>query len=116
MNIDSTALRKLMADILTALGVPEDECYVVTESLLEATLGGYDSHGIMRIPMYYEDIRAGLMVPGATIDTVQESAAGALLDANYGLGPVVAERALSVACDKATQTGVGCVSVTSLFI
>ena len=110
--VDSGALSNVMADILTALGVPDDECAIVTSSFMEATLAGYDSHGIMRIPMYFDDIRSGNMVPGASLDTLTETPASALLDANYGLGPVVAERALAVACDKARQTGIGCVSVT----
>ena len=112
IELDSGALRALMVDILTALDVPDDECAIVVNSFMEATLAGYDSHGIMRIPMYFADIRSGQMVPGASFDTVTETPASALLDANYGLGPVVAERAVAVACDKARQTGIGCVSVT----
>ena len=112
IELDSGALRALMVDILTALDVPDDECAIVVNSFMEATLAGYDSHGIMRIPMYFDDIRSGRMVPGASLDTVTETPASALLDANYGLGPVVAERAVAVACDKARQTGIGCVSVT----
>jgi uncharacterized oxidoreductase len=112
IELDPGALRALMVDILTALDVPDDECAIVVNSFMEATLAGYDSHGIMRIPMYFDDIRSGQMVPGASLDTVTETPASALLDANYGLGPVIAERALAVACDKARQTGIGCVSVS----
>jgi LDH2 family malate/lactate/ureidoglycolate dehydrogenase len=112
IELDPGALRALMVDILTALDVPDDECAIVVNSFMEATLAGYDSHGIMRIPMYFDDIRSGQMVPGASLDTVTETPASALLDANYGLGPVIAERSLAVACDKARQTGIGCVSVT----
>ena len=57
--VDSGALSNVMVDILAALGVPDDECAIVTSSFMEATLAGYDSHGIMRIPMYFDDIRSG---------------------------------------------------------
>ena len=112
INIDSTALRNLMTDVFSALGVPGADCDVLVDALLEASLAGYDSHGIMRVHMFHGDIRSGEIVPDAAVQTLNETASSAYLDANHGIGPVAATTAVTIACEKAAQTGVGCVSVT----
>ena len=101
-----------MTDVFSALGVPGGDCDALVNTLLEASLAGYDSHGIMRLHMFCADIRSGEIVPDAVVQTLGETASSAYLDANHGVGPVAATRAVTVACEKAAQTGVGCVSVT----
>ncbi len=111
--VDSWALSALMRDILLELQVPSRECALVTQVLLEASLAGYDSHGIMRIPMYVAGIRGGQIAPAAPPEILQETSASALLDARAGLGPVAASRAIDLASEKALATGVGCVSIVN---
>ncbi len=110
LRLDSQVMRRLMVDILHRSNVPEDECGIIAETLLEASLSGYDSHGIMRIPKYVDAIRQGTMIPGARLTVLRETPASAHLDAGWGPGPVTATRALRLAGEKARQVGVGCVS------
>ena len=110
LKVASDVLRRLMVDILQSLEVPATECEIIAEVLLEASLSGYDSHGIMRIPKYFDGIRQGTMVPGAKIELLNETAASAHLDAGWGLGPVTAIHAIRLASAKARRTGIGCVS------
>ena len=99
-----------MVDILERLNVPADECAIISATLLEASLSGYDSHGIMRIPKYVDAIRQGSMVPGARIEVLRETPASIYLDAGWGLGPVTATHAVRLASQKAKQSGICCVS------
>ena len=104
-------MHTLIRDIFRHLDVPAEDCTIVADTLLEASLSGYDSHGIMRVPMYVADIRRGTMVPGASLEIVQETPASAQLDAHFGLGPVAATGAVHLAGAKAEELGVGSVGV-----
>ncbi len=108
--LPSARAHALMIDIFARLAVPEDECEIIATTLMEASLSGYDSHGIMRVPKYVDGIAAGTMMPGAEFKVVRQTAASALVDACFGLGPVTATRSMRLAGEKARQTGIGCVS------
>lgn len=110
-NLDSATARALIQDILKKLDVPPNESSIVAETLLESSLSGYDSHGLMRISPYVKEIRKKTIVPGTKIKCIRETLSSAYLDANKGLGPVAAKEAVQIANKKATQTGVGCVSI-----
>lgn len=60
---------------------------------------------------YVADIRSKICEPNATPAIVQETASTALVEGNNGLGAVVANFAMEVACRKAEETGVGWVTV-----
>ncbi|HJP33003.1 MAG TPA: Ldh family oxidoreductase [Candidatus Latescibacteria bacterium] len=108
-----TFLEEMMRAILSRLDVPPDECATVVGTLMEATLSGYDSHGVMRIPMYVNGIRNGHMIPGASMKHLQETPASLHLDARFALGPVSAAEAVRLASTKAGEMGIGCVSVVN---
>ena len=100
-NMESQTVRimphrveRIMDAIFARLGVEGDERQVVVDRLMEASLSGYHSHGVMRISMYTEGIRAGNMVPGAPIDILGETVCTQHLDANKGLGPWTATEAM----------------------
>jgi uncharacterized oxidoreductase len=111
IRLSSSSLAQLMRDIFSHLDVPAEECQIVVETLLEASLSGYDSHGIMRIPLYVEGIRTGSIVPGAALETLNETASMVHLDAHYGCGPVTVVESIRRASEKAAATGLGCASV-----
>jgi len=111
IQIKAEHLQALMGDLFTSLVVPLHERAILIETLMEASLAGYNSHGIMRLPVYAQGIRQGDMIPGAEIKHLRETPASAYLDGRFGLGPVVATAAMELASEKATQTGIGCVSV-----
>lgn len=106
-----TRLQSIMDAVFSRLGMPDEERKIVVERLMEASLSGYDSHGVMRIPVYVSGIRSGIMVPGRPIEVLQETPAVAHLNANDGMGPVAATEAVRRAVEKAALTGIGCVSV-----
>ena len=110
--IETDTLRQLMHDIFATSGVPDEERAIVVDTLIEASLCGYDSHGVMRIPMFYKGTRDGDMDPRAELEIVQETAASALINAHRAYGPVAATRAMELAGQKARESGIGCVSVT----
>jgi uncharacterized oxidoreductase len=95
--------------ILLGAGIPADEARIVAQSLVQSNLLGHDSHGVIRIPQYVNNVRNGLVQPGG-IRTVQEAPAMAVLDGGWGFGQVVARHAAELAIAKARQHTVAVVT------
>lgn len=98
-------------DVLAQAGVPPGEALICTQSLLDASLRGVDSHGVAMLPTYIERICSGQIVPGRELRIRQEGPATALCDGQQGLGPVLACAAMDLALAKARQCGLGAVSL-----
>jgi LDH2 family malate/lactate/ureidoglycolate dehydrogenase/quinol monooxygenase YgiN len=109
--VDAKALLLLATDLFERAGVREDEAQIVAHALVQADLRGMQSHGVLRIPIYVEKIRAGGFRAGHKGTVVSESVGTALLDAEDGLGQVVSLRAMDLAIEKAHATGIGAVGV-----
>jgi len=104
-------LQNFMREVLTRIGVPEAEAAVCAEVLIASDLRGIESHGIGRLKMYYDRIRAGIQNPITRIDVVKDRVATAVWDGNHGMGHVIAKNAMQTAIDKAAQYGLGAVAV-----
>lgn len=113
IRMEPDHVARIMDRVFERLGLEGDERRVVVERLMEASLSGYHSHGVMRITMYTEGIRAGNMIPGAPLDILGETVSTLHLDANKGMGPWTATEAMKRAVGKAEETGIGCVSVVN---
>jgi hydroxycarboxylate dehydrogenase B len=105
----AAALEAAGAAIFVGAGVPPDEAQIVAHSLVTSNLLGHDSHGVIRIPQYVNNVRQGLVHVGA-ICTVQEAPAMAVLDGGWGFGQVVARHAAELAIAKARQHTVAVVT------
>lgn len=97
----SAELKKVSEDIFLAAGASKDEAGIVSEHLIEANLVGHDSHGVIRIPQYMKLIEDGLLNPGAPLEIENETPATAVVNGNWGFGQVIAQKAMSLAIEKA---------------
>ena len=113
--IQAGELCLLARRLFEALQVPPDEAAWVAELLVRADLAGHDSHGVILIPQYAQAIRSSLTQPGAPFEIVQESPALALIDGHWGLGQVVARRAMELAIRKAGETKISSVGAYNLY-
>ena len=108
--IRAADLRNLIKDIFAALDVNPDDIQMVVDALMEATLSGYDSHGVMRVARYVDELRRGAIDGRGEFKILKETAAMAFVDGGRALGAVTATRAINLACEKASTVGIGCVS------
>lgn len=97
--------------IFLAAGAPLEEARLVSEFLVKANLAGHDSHGIIRVIQYVNDIEKGIIKPGANIEIVNETPSTAILNGNWGFGQVVAKRAMDLAIEKAKRNAISVVCV-----
>jgi L-2-hydroxycarboxylate dehydrogenase (NAD+) len=97
--------------IFIAIGCSSKDASIAAAALLSADLRGIDSHGVARLTGYVRLWEAGRANPNPTIRVIHESPSTATLDADAGLGLVVAPFAMQIAIEKAKQVGTGWVSV-----
>jgi L-2-hydroxycarboxylate dehydrogenase (NAD+) len=90
----------------TAVGAADDTASVQARHLVEAELRGHPSHGLRRLPVLVDRIRAGLIDPNAR-PSFEWGASGALrVDGNRGFGPVAAYAAIDRLTKRVAETGV----------
>ena len=104
-------LRRIGSDIFEALGAPREDAELVARLLVEANLTGFDSHGMIRLPIYARGVKMGAVKPGAAVKIVRETPNTAVIDGGWNFGQVVARYAMNVCLEKAERNAVGLVTV-----
>lgn len=111
-NFTAEELTTVCLNVFEKLKITAAEAEVVTRSMVDANRVGHDSHGVIHLEKYVRELEAGLIQPGAPTETLHESASIAVLDGNWGFGPVIATRAVELAIQKAKQTDISSVAVS----
>lgn len=106
--------RALAAAILGAHGAPLAAAELVAAHLVESDLIGMDSHGLMRVPQYVDEIHSGTIVPDA--EPRLESQDGALLRVDGGrtFGQVASLFGTDLVAEAARECGIALVTVRQL--
>jgi hydroxycarboxylate dehydrogenase B len=104
-TIDQRQLADLATQIFVAAGATSENAEGVVSSLISANLAGHDSHGVLRIPAYVNDINKGRLDPKGRPSIVRETSTTAVVDGAATFGQVGARFATSVAIDKARSGG-----------
>jgi ureidoglycolate dehydrogenase (NAD+) len=105
------ALAGFCRQVLLQAGLGEEDAATVADSLVAADLRGVATHGVMRLPIYVERLRRGLIAARPAIRVRRTGPATATLDGGNGPGQVVALRAMEEAVAIAEEAGVGLVAV-----
>jgi uncharacterized oxidoreductase len=109
-TLSADQLRDFGSSIFLALDVPEKDAELVSDLLIEANLTGFDSHGVIRIPIYARGIKMGAVKPGAEIKIIRETPSTAFIDGGWNLGQVAAKYAMKLCIEKARKSVVGLVT------
>lgn len=109
--IPADRLRRVVADALVALDVPDDDADRVAEVLVEADLTGVDSHGIHLLLMYVDRLRSGQIRARSTIEVLEDAGASVWLDAGLGIGQLAGLRAVDLSVERAREHGIAVVGV-----
>jgi LDH2 family malate/lactate/ureidoglycolate dehydrogenase len=97
--------------VLADVGADAEAAALVADCLVDADRRGVHTHGLVRLPSYVAQARAGEVVPGARPVVVREEGPTALLDARRGFGAVSGVAATDTAVERARRYGVGVVAV-----
>jgi LDH2 family malate/lactate/ureidoglycolate dehydrogenase len=101
ITVPADKLLRLGQDIYQAHGLSEDKAKFLTETLIEASLTGHDSHGVFYFVTYSERLKDGHIVPNADPIIAQETPSTALIDGQYALGQITAMKLTEIAVEKA---------------
>jgi LDH2 family malate/lactate/ureidoglycolate dehydrogenase len=104
-------LISLYIKIAEALGAPPEEAEIFAQCMARADLRGMYTQGAAIIPYSVWLIEERLMRFGVPFNILRDEPGMALVDGGYGVGSVVATRAMDLAMEKARSAGVGCVWV-----
>jgi LDH2 family malate/lactate/ureidoglycolate dehydrogenase len=113
-SVDATALRALARRLLVAAGTPGHVGDVVADVLVEANLTGHDSHGVLRIPTYLEQIDDRRIEPAAEPRILGETDTVLRVDGQHGFGHYTAHQGMEAAIRKARQATLCAVSFTNI--
>jgi ureidoglycolate dehydrogenase (NAD+) len=96
---------------LEKVGVPAPEARLVASSLVQTSVWGIDSHGVLRLTHYLNRMSLGSVSPSAAPVVMRTGPVTAQVDGQDGLGIVHASLAMEVAIEMAKESGVGAVGV-----
>lgn len=108
MIIAHEKLTELTNEIFLKAGIPEKSADIVSRELVLANLVGYDSHGVIRVPQYLNQIEQGKIVPGAEIKIIKETSTTAIVDGGHEFGQVIGFKMADIVIEKAQKCGVAC--------
>jgi LDH2 family malate/lactate/ureidoglycolate dehydrogenase len=104
-------LKNFCKQVYQKVGVPEDEAEIIADFLARSDLRGVETHGVTRLPIYIQRLQKGYVRPVCKMTLLKEKGATAFIEAHGSLGHVVSYRAMKMAIQKATEFGIGWVSV-----
>lgn len=111
MRYDHERLRRWCRDVLVATDMSPDDAAVLADSLLAADLRGVSTHGLLRLPIYVERLRQGLLNPRPELKVRRHGAATATVDADEGPGQLAGRLAMATAVDLAGEAGAAVITV-----
>jgi hydroxycarboxylate dehydrogenase B len=107
-------LETLGKSILMAAGTPDDIAGHVSRSLVDSNLKGVDSHGVVRLEWYLEQIRDRVILPAARPSIRMEGANCATLGGNGAFGIYGMRIAGDLAVAKARDRQISVVALTDV--
>jgi len=104
-------LKEFAREVFIRTGMPSADAETEATVLIWANLRGVDSHGVLRIPFYVQEVDGGYMKPKHNIQVIQETPATMIVEADLAFGPVVTTSAMNQAIEKAKAAGIGWVFI-----
>ncbi len=99
-------LKEFAKEVFIRMNTPPNDAEEEADTLIWANLRGVDSHGVLRIPWYVENIDNGVMNPKPNIQVIKETPSTLLIEADHALGPVVTIFAINKIINKAKNSGI----------
>ncbi len=109
--LQPAALADLIAAIFEKDGCAAAEARIVAEHLVDASLRGHDSHGVIRTPRYHHWLQIGQIKPNQTLLTIHDAGPMIQLDAQSGMGQRLAGEAIDMGINRALDQGVALVAL-----
>lgn len=104
----------LVARILVKAGLPTDIGQCVAEHLVDAELCGVESHGIVRVIQYVEQLKSGYLLPKARPVVSHGETGPPFIDGSGGIGIPAMHLAMDQLCDMAGSSGMAVLPIRNV--
>ncbi|TAE85605.1 MAG: Ldh family oxidoreductase [Bacteroidetes bacterium] len=111
MNYSEAQLLHFTQQVFMQCGMHQDNAQLAARVLLAADLRGIDSHGVARLSGYVRLFEANRAKTNPHWKVIHETPSTATVDADEGLGLIVAPKAMEIAIEKAKHCGTGWVAI-----
>ena len=102
-------IQDIGTQLFAAAGAEESQAAIATAALVQSSLMGHDSHGVMRIPEYLGFIDDGSLKPAAETIATETGPSTARVDCGYGFGAVGGAVAIEKGIEIAREHQTACV-------
>ena len=111
IKVEAKEASELIVKIFKKLGCPIDVCKAVSEHLIDANLCGLESHGVMRVLQYADQMQSGdIMVNGKPKVTTTETGAK-VVDGGMAIGIPSMSLAYETSMSLAAKNGLAAISI-----
>lgn len=100
-----------VSELFTKGGMSQEHANWYAATIANSNLRGIDSHGVLRVPVYFDRILCKAINPAPAFREEQLAPAVSLLDADGAAGCIAGKRAMECALEHAKQYGVGVAGV-----
>jgi len=114
VRVGREPLKDFARQLFMKIGMPPQDAETEADVLVWANLRGIDSHGVLRIPTYVKEAEGGYMNVNPRIQTLKETPAILVIEADRAFGPVATTFAMQKAMGKAKKTGIGWVFIRNI--
>lgn len=112
MNLyQAETIKNQILAVLKMWGMNDDVAHTTASVMVEADLGGIDSHGISMLPGYQRLIDLNQLSVDGVISVIRQNRGTAVIDGGNNLGHSTMVAAMKLASSKAAEYGVGAVTV-----
>ncbi len=111
MKIPQDRLKDLVSAVFAAAGCRPPEHERIAHYLVESNLVGHDSHGVIRVPIYIQWLRAGKVLANQELKIVFENDVIAITDGQFGFGQTMGQKAMELGLAKVRTQGVAVVAL-----
>jgi uncharacterized oxidoreductase len=111
VTVKAKALEAFVAEIFAAAGCSREESGRIGRYLVSANLSGHDSHGVVRVPRYASQKKAGTVVADVEVEVLVDTPVIAVVDGKYGFGQTVAPQAVRIGIDKCRKAGLSAITL-----
>lgn len=111
ITLNPLRLADLLAAILQSDGCAEQEARIVADHLVDASMRGHDSHGVIRILRYHHWLQTGQIKANQPLRRIADAGPMIQLDGQSGMGQRLAQEATDLGIARAVEQGVALVAM-----
>ncbi len=108
IRTDAEKLNRLVIEVLQAAGAESTEANAVASELVETSLMGIDSHGVLRLPQYVRQLQEGSLVSGREPVIKKKTSNTFVVDGQMGFGMVTARFMTDLVAEAAQKQNIAC--------